>query len=48
MVSPLMPAMRPDMMMRTAVRRGKTLGQRILDNWQLYLLILIPVLLTVI
>ncbi|MBD5162587.1 MAG: sugar ABC transporter permease [Oscillibacter sp.] len=27
-------------------RPGKTLGQRILDNWQLYLLLLIPVVLT--
>ena len=29
-------------------QRQKTLGQRILDNWQLYLLLLIPVVLTVI
>lgn len=27
-------------------RPGKTLGQRILDNWQLYLLLLVPVILT--
>ena len=29
-------------------RSGKTLGQRILDNWQLYALLLIPVVLTVV
>ena len=28
--------------------RGKPLSRRILDNWQLYLLLLIPVVLTVI
>ena len=28
--------------------RRKSIGQRILDNWQLYLLLLIPVVLTVI
>ena len=27
-------------------RPGKTLGQRIMDNWQLYLLLLVPVVLT--
>lgn len=27
-------------------RPGKTLGQRIMDNWQLYLLLLVPVALT--
>ena len=27
-------------------RPGKTLGQRIMDNWQLYLLLLVPVILT--
>ena len=29
-------------------RSGKTLGQRLLDNWQLYALLLIPVVLTVV
>ncbi len=29
-------------------RMGKTLGQRILENWQLYLLLLIPIVITVI
>ena len=29
-------------------RHGKTLGQRILDNWQLYALLLIPVVLTIV
>ena len=27
-------------------RPGKTLGQRVLENWQLYALLVIPVLLT--
>ena len=30
------------------VRRGKSLGRRILDHWQLYLLLLVPVVITVI
>ena len=29
-------------------RHGKTLGQRILENWQLYALLLIPVVLTIV
>ena len=29
-------------------RSGKTLGQRILENWQLYALLLIPVVLTIV
>ena len=29
-------------------RHGKTLGQRILENWQLYGLLLIPVVLTIV
>ena len=29
-------------------RPGKTLGQRIMDNWQLYLLLLVPVVLTIV
>ena len=31
-----------------AQRRGKTLGQRILENWQMYALLAIPVILTII
>ena len=31
-----------------SARTGRNLGQRILDNWQLYLLLLIPVVLTVV
>ena len=30
------------------VRRGKSLGRRILEHWQLYLLLLVPVVITVI
>lgn len=30
----------------TVQRRGKTLGQRVAENWQLYALLLIPVVLT--
>ena len=33
---------------KTVKRPGKTLGQRILENWQLYLLLLIPVVITII
>ena len=30
------------------LRHGKTLGQRILENWQLYVLLIIPVVITII
>ncbi len=33
---------------RTAAPHGKTLGKRIAENWQLYLLLLIPVVITII
>ena len=33
---------------KTPLRHGKTLGRRILENWQLYLLLIIPVVITVI
>ena len=29
-------------------RPGRNLGQRILDNWQLYALLLVPVVLTIV
>ena len=30
------------------VRRGKSLGRRILEHWQLYLLLLVPIVITII
>ena len=33
---------------KTPLRHGKTLGRRILENWQLYLLLIIPVAITIV
>jgi putative aldouronate transport system permease protein len=33
---------------KSVLRPGKPLGRRILDNWQLYLMLLIPVAITIV